>query len=90
MGRTDDRRDDRTLPVTSEVGDEGGSFSDRALQEATFEGDVPRIDRRVEPTPAPEHITSEEAESPAEGMTTYPTDRPDAPPAPRKRGTKNG
>jgi hypothetical protein len=41
MSRTDDRRE-RTLPVTGEVGSEGGSYADATMQISTFEGDLGR------------------------------------------------
>jgi hypothetical protein len=41
MSRTDDRRE-HTLPVTAEVGGEGGSFADPTIQVATFENDLRR------------------------------------------------
>lgn len=37
MSRTDDRRDD-PLPVTAEVGGEGGSYADPTMQVSTFAG----------------------------------------------------
>lgn len=42
MSDTDDRAD-KKLPVTGEVGDEGGSFADPTLQVATFEQDLERV-----------------------------------------------
>jgi hypothetical protein len=53
MSRTDDRAD-KTLPVTAEVGDEGGSYADPTIQADTFAG--PFGNRRVDPQrvqPAP-------------------------------------
>jgi hypothetical protein len=46
MSRTDDRAD-KTLPVTAEVGDEGGSYADPATQVETFSGPDgnPRVDQ---------------------------------------------
>ncbi|CAN5421174.1 hypothetical protein BH23ACI1_BH23ACI1_08280 [soil metagenome] len=41
MTESDDRRENK-LPVTAEVGSEGGSFADPTTQVATFEDDVAR------------------------------------------------
>jgi hypothetical protein len=41
MSESDDRREHK-LPVTAEVGGEGGSYADPTTQVATFEGDVER------------------------------------------------
>ena len=46
MGGTDDRAD-KKLPVTAEVGGEGGSFADPTSQVETFAG--PRGNVRVDP-----------------------------------------
>ena len=46
MSRTDDRAD-KTLPVTAEVGDEGGSYADPTVQAETFAG--PSGNERVDP-----------------------------------------
>jgi len=48
MSRTDDRAD-KTLPVTAEVGDEGGSYADPTIQADTFSGPAgnPRVDTEV-------------------------------------------
>lgn len=45
MSGTDDRAD-KTLPVTAEVGDEGGSYADPTNQAETFAG--PEGNRRVD------------------------------------------
>lgn len=47
---TDDRRR-RKLPVTGEVGAEGGSYADPTLQVPTFHDDVPRTDEPVTEPP---------------------------------------
>jgi hypothetical protein len=39
------------LPVTAEVGGEGGSYADPTVQVATFEGDVPRSSETVTDAP---------------------------------------
>ena len=45
MSTTNDRDADkpRTMPETAEVGDEGGSYADATMQEATDTGDLPRV-----------------------------------------------
>lgn len=48
MSRTDDRAD-KKLPVTGEIGSEGGSYGDPTLQISTFEGDLGRNAEAVEP-----------------------------------------
>ena len=48
MAGTDDRANTK-LPVTGEVGSEGGSFADPTLQIAPFEGDLGREAQAVEP-----------------------------------------
>jgi hypothetical protein len=35
---------DNDLPLTSEVGDEGGTYTDPIVQKATRDGDLPRVD----------------------------------------------
>jgi hypothetical protein len=49
MTRSDDRRENK-LPVTGEVGGEGGSFADPTIQVPTFNGDLPRADETVPET----------------------------------------
>ncbi|HVL67042.1 MAG TPA: hypothetical protein VM364_07245 [Vicinamibacterales bacterium] len=51
MSRTDDRTD-KKLPVTGEVGSEGGSYADSTMQVAEFEGDVGRTAEAAEPAGA--------------------------------------
>jgi hypothetical protein len=48
MNSTDDHRDKQPLPITAEVGGEGGSYADRTMQAETFAGGggVPRVDGR--------------------------------------------
>ena len=67
MGGTDDRAD-KQLPVTGEVGSEGGSFADPTLQVSTFEGDLGTNAQAVEP---------EGAESDERDVTKYPTEAPE-------------
>ena len=50
MSGTDDRAD-KKLPVTGEVGSEGGSYGDPTMQVATHEGDLGRTAEAVEPDP---------------------------------------
>jgi hypothetical protein len=45
-------RNDDDLPVTAEVGSEGGSYADPTVQVATRTGQLPRVDR-VDPDTAP-------------------------------------
>lgn len=70
MSGTDDTRP-RRLPITAEVGGEGGSYADPTQQVATFQGDVagsgePGVDRV--PTDVLESDT-------AEGMRKFPTEK---------------
>lgn len=48
---TDDRAD-RTLPVTGEVGSEGGSYADPTYQVSEVEGDLGRTAEAAEPEEA--------------------------------------
>ena len=50
MSRTDDRAD-KTLPVTAEVGGEGGSYADPTIQAETFAGSKgnPRVEQKAVP-----------------------------------------
>ena len=50
MGGTDDRAD-KKLPVTGEVGSEGGSYADPTYQVSQFEGDIGQEAQAVEPDP---------------------------------------
>lgn len=43
-------RTDKKLPVTGEVGSEGGSYADSTLQVATFEEELGRTAQAVEPS----------------------------------------
>lgn len=61
-------RDDK-LPVTAEVGSEGGSYADPTYQEATEHGD---IDSESQPI-APDHIVPP-GPDPATGMKKPPTE----------------
>jgi hypothetical protein len=64
------------LPMTAEVGGEGGSYADPTYQVATFEGDLPTSRGTAAAAPAQE---------PEHGMLRYPTEDPDAPPASARR-----
>lgn len=50
MSRSDDRREHK-LPVTAEVGDEGGSYADPTIQVPTFHDDIARTDETVSDEP---------------------------------------
>jgi hypothetical protein len=86
---TDDRAD-RTLPVTAEVGGEGGSYADPTTQVETFGRPLDRIGDQGGAASAATEATrfSEVAEggvgagpSPADGMIRYPSEDPAAPTA---------
>lgn len=59
------------LPVTAEIGSEGGSYADATVQAETFGGtndpEEPQILRDTPPN-------DDTQESPAEGMRKYPTE----------------
>ena len=59
------------LPVTAEVGSEGGSYADATVQAETFGGTTEPDEPEILPETAPNHDTPE---SPAEGMRKYPTE----------------
>ena len=52
MRRSDDRRE-HELPVTGEVGAEGGSFADPTIQVPTFHDDLPRTEETTADAPVP-------------------------------------
>jgi hypothetical protein len=54
---------DEKLPVTAEVGSEGGSYADPTYQEATNTGDIDTESRAI----APDHLLPEGPDT-AEGM----------------------
>jgi len=80
---------DRKLPVTAEVGGEGGSFADPTYQESAERRDLPRQPDISRPGPAGDvaqyanHQAQIEkggagtAPGPDEGMKKYPTDDPE-------------
>ena len=75
-------RAERGLPVTAEVGSEGGSYADATAQVATFLGDVARHDGAGSRGSAAAHAIHRDAaaqESPTSGMVRYPTEAPLAP-----------
>jgi hypothetical protein len=82
MSHTDERTD-KTLPVTGEVGGEGGSFADPTHQVSTLTGDIGRSggaggygSAATQATHSPEIA----GEDPDRGMIRYPTEPP-APPS---------
>lgn len=95
---TDDRRSIK-LPVTAEVGGEGGSYADPTMQVPTFEGDIARgrgdggdasvanQSNRMEPI-AQGGIG--EAPGPDSGMLRYPTEPPASESAGAGRSTRPG
>jgi len=84
----DDIRQDDTLPVTAEVGSEGGSYADSRLQVATLgdERAAGGADRSGSAAAASPVSSSESAggyAGPTPGMKRYPTESPGKP---RRRG----
>jgi len=67
MSRNDDRGSEK-LPVTGEVGSEGGSFADATMQVAQVEDDLGRTAQAAEP---------DEVESDGTDVKKYPTETPD-------------
>jgi hypothetical protein len=67
MSQTDDR-DDKSLPVTGEVGSEGGSYADPTVQVPTFKEDLGRIAENAEPG---------KVQSGPEDVIRYPNERED-------------
>lgn len=67
MSGTDDRAD-KKLPVTGEVGSEGGSYADPTYQVATFEEDLGEHAQAVEPGGV---------QSDASDVKKYPDEAPD-------------
>jgi hypothetical protein len=86
-GGTDDRAN-RALPVTAEVGDEGGSYADPTLQVPTFQGAVAYIDSPAGAASVAGDATRFEevaaggvgaGPDPAGGMVRYPSEDPASP-----------
>ena len=67
MSQTDDRAD-KSLPVTGEVGSEGGSFADPTIQVPTFKEDLGRVAENAEPGAV---------QSGPEDVIRYPNERAD-------------
>jgi hypothetical protein len=66
---------DKTLPLTAEIGSEGGSYADSTMQVATFADDrgLPAVSERTV-GPGTEPASEEPAWEP--GMIRYPTEPP--------------
>jgi hypothetical protein len=85
MAQNDDPRDS-TLPVTGEVGSEGGSFADPTVQVSTFDGDVDRVEGRGGASSSSTQATrsrdigAASGDAP-DGVVRYPTEPPDPPSA---------
>ena len=56
------------LPVTQEVGSEGGSFADSTVQKATLSGDVRRVDRPLPHGGSSSGGTSSNSQDPDDGV----------------------
>jgi hypothetical protein len=67
-----DENDKNKLPVTAEVGDEGGSYADATLQTGVF--DQPEGDLRVDP----KRTAATGGHAQAVASQGEPVDRPDA------------
>jgi hypothetical protein len=85
MSQTDDRRD-KKLPITAEVGSEGGSFADATTQVPTFSGDIRRTSGNGDPPAVATHATTSgpmgsSPGNPEGGMVRYPTEPPSPPTA---------
>lgn len=75
---TDDRTEGR-LPVTAEVGSEGGSYADPTVQVATFDGDVERLRGHAGARSRATEATRAGHADEEGGILRYPTEPPDAP-----------
>ena len=74
MADADNSAPPRKLPVTAEVGGEGGSYADATVQAETLTAGNPAVDERVQPT-SPDPAPDEHAqESPADGMRKHPSE----------------
>jgi hypothetical protein len=85
--RTDDRAD-RVLPVTAEIGSEGGSYADPTYQVATFGGPLDQTEGSGGTASVATQATRgaeiaggglSAGPDPAEGMVRYPTESPSNP-----------
>ena len=75
MADADNPAPRRKLPVTAEVGGEGGSYADATVQAETFTSDNPPVDDRAQPSGIPETPPDEpDTESTVEGMRKHPTE----------------
>jgi hypothetical protein len=72
-------RTDQKLPVTAELGDEGGSYGDATAQKETFEGGRgnPRVDPRAvaDAGAGTETLEPDATRGPADDVVKHPTDR---------------
>lgn len=80
MSRTDDRTNP-SLPVTAEVGGEGGSFADPTGQVASFEGDLDRVESDGDSETASRPVRSESVSANAgddvkAGTARFPNEKP--------------
>ena len=80
MKDTDDRKP-ASLPVTSEVGGEGGSFADPTVQVASFEGHLDRVRSDGDSETASRPVRSESVSANADddvksGVARYPNEKP--------------
>ena len=66
---SDDRADTK-LPVTGEVGSEGGSYADATLQVATFDEEIGTHAQAVEPDP-------DEVQTDVSDVKRYPNEEPE-------------
>ena len=78
MKDTDDRRR-ASLPVTAEVGDEGGSFADPTAQVATFDGELGRCGSEGDGETGSRQVRAEsmsasEDEDVTKGIVKYPNE----------------
>jgi hypothetical protein len=82
---TPDDRADKSLPVTAEVGNEGGSYADPTMQRATFDERLPRSERALPGDRASAHGMGDSPIGPSggadasahdSGLLRYPTEPP--------------
>jgi hypothetical protein len=92
----EDKDRDTRLPVTGEVGSEGGSFADATSQVSTFEGDIHTAPGRGGASSSATQATRSDqvrgtagaaADAPASGVVRYPTEPPHPPSATEGRRT---
>lgn len=67
-----DKQQEPKLPVTAEVGGEGGSFADPTSQVATFEGDLANAETPGDEAPDTSDVADSDT---ATGIRKFPTDR---------------